>query len=177
MATAIWLQSRDSVSCYAGCGWFSARIRARFRFAADRRRDSTSLPAISHAAIRSACRLVRVTVDGETYYLNDTDQYSVWAIHFSRWQNSASLSPRVQMLETLHAAMRDWCRDRTGDHLRHLTLSDDGKARITIGNDYYGMAILTKNTSSSPNRSPEERNRYFHQKVVSAVAQGARAGR
>jgi len=111
--------------------------------------------------------LVRVTVDGETYYLNDTDQYS--RLGTTGADGKLGIALANQTLETLHAAGD--CRDRT-ETTYALTLSDDGKARITIGNDYYGTSFNEKHQFFSE-LPPEERNRYY-QKVVSAVAQGAR---
>ena len=111
--------------------------------------------------------LVRVTVDGEAYYLNDTDQYSRLGTTSSNGKLGITLA--TQSLETLHAA-KD-CGNRT-ETTYALSLSDDGKARITIANDYYGMNFNEKNQFFSE-LPPEERNRY-HQKLVSDVAQGAR---
>ncbi len=111
--------------------------------------------------------LVRVTLDGETYYLNDTDQYS--RIGTTGADGKLAIALASQSLETLHAATD--CRNRI-ETTYAVSLANNGKARITIANNYYGMNFNEKNQFFSE-LPPEERNRYY-QKLVSGVAQGAR---
>ncbi len=111
--------------------------------------------------------LVRVSVDDETYYLNDTDQYSQLGttLHDDRLARDLSANQFV----TVHAA-KD-CGNKS-DTFYSLTLADNGKARVAIRTQYFGAAYNAKKRFFSE-LPPEERNRYF-QEVVSAVAQGAR---
>ncbi len=112
--------------------------------------------------------LVKVTVDGVTYYLNDTDEYSqlgATAHHGKLGFNLAS-----QRFETITAA--PGCADKT-DTVYQLNLTDDGRARVQITHSYYGGDFGDKHRYFAE-LPPEERNRYF-QEAVSGVAQGARA--
>ncbi|HEY2328183.1 MAG TPA: DUF3857 domain-containing protein, partial [Verrucomicrobiae bacterium] len=111
--------------------------------------------------------LVRITVDGETYYLNDTDQYAQPGSTAHDDRLAVALS--TQAFETVKAA-KD-CAGRT-DTFYSLTLGDNGKARIGIRCQYYGTDYNVKNRFFSE-LPPEEKNRYF-QETVSGVAQGAR---
>ncbi len=111
--------------------------------------------------------LVRLTLAGETYYLNDTDQYSVLGstAYDGRW----AVALATQSYETIHAAKQ--CRDRTETDYK-LFLTDTGKTRLQVSRHYYGTAFNGKNCYFSE-LPPEERRRYF-QEIVSNVAQGAR---
>jgi transglutaminase-like putative cysteine protease len=111
--------------------------------------------------------LVRVTVDGETYYLNDTDQYA--QIGSTQYDDRLAVALATQAFETVKAA-KD-CAGKT-DTFYSLTLGDNGKARIGIRCQYFGTDYNAKNKFFSE-LPPEEKNRYF-QEVVSGVAQGAR---
>ncbi len=110
--------------------------------------------------------LVRIKVAGETYYLNDTDQYS--QLGTTTADNNLGLALASQTVETLHAATN--CENRV-ETTYAVSLADNGKARITIGQNYYGDNYNAKNRYFSE-LPPEERNRYY-QRIVSEVAQGA----
>ena len=111
--------------------------------------------------------LVRVRVEGETYYLNDTDQYAQpgTTAHDGR----LGLALDRGRVETLHAA-KD-CGDRM-ETFYTLALADNGRARIGVRQCYYGTGFNGKNRYFSE-LPPEERRRYF-QEIVAQVSQGAR---
>ncbi|MEI8289195.1 MAG: DUF3857 domain-containing protein [Verrucomicrobiota bacterium] len=111
--------------------------------------------------------LVRVTVKGETQYLNDTDQYAQPGT--TAHDGKLGLSLERRHVETIHAA-KD-CGNRT-DTFCKLALTDDGRARIQVRQSYYGTGFNGKNRYFSE-LPPEERRRYF-QEIVSQVSQGAR---
>jgi transglutaminase-like putative cysteine protease len=111
--------------------------------------------------------LVRITVDGENYYLNDTDQYSKLGSTSHDGRLAFVLPNRT--CEIVHAAKG--CEDKT-DTTYTLSLSDNGKTRVGITRQYYGQHYNGKNRYFSE-LPPEERKRYF-QEIVSEVAQGAK---
>ncbi|HEY4416132.1 MAG TPA: DUF3857 domain-containing protein [Verrucomicrobiae bacterium] len=110
--------------------------------------------------------LVRIRVGGETYYLNDTDQYS--QLGTTSADENLGLVLASGKMETLHAAKE--CANRIATTYA-VSLADDGKARITIGQSYYGDTYNSKNRYFSE-LPPEERDRYY-QRIVSEVSQGA----
>jgi hypothetical protein len=112
--------------------------------------------------------LVRVTVAGETYYLNDTDEYA--HLGATAFNGRLALDPARQTLVTVRAATG--CDDRT-DTVYGLSLTDDGQTRVRMARSYYGGDYGEKHRFFAE-LPPEERNRYF-QEAVSGVAQGARA--
>ena len=130
----------------------------------------TSLSAIARSFPRPDAfqtPLVRVVVDGETDYLNDTDQYARLG--------STPHDDRLGIV--LGSGTYETIRASNGCHARvvtvySLSLADDGNARIGIKQEYYGMTFAGQNRHFSELR-PEERARYF-QDAVSRVAQGAR---
>jgi hypothetical protein len=111
--------------------------------------------------------LVRIVVEGETYYLNDTDQYA----RLGSTHNDGRLAIALdgQAFEVVRAASD--CRDKT-ETAYTLSLSDQGKTRVGITRQYFGGNYNAKNHYFSE-LPPEERKRYF-QEAVSGVAQGAR---
>src|SRR6267142_2216678 len=111
--------------------------------------------------------LVRVAVNGETYYLNDTDQYA----QLGATPNDGKLAIELasQGFEVVRACPD--CKDKT-DTSYTLSLSDSGKTRVGITRHYYGVAYNSKNKYFSE-LPPEEKNRYY-QEIVSGVTQGAR---
>jgi transglutaminase-like putative cysteine protease len=111
--------------------------------------------------------LVRVTLDGEIYYLNDTDQYA--QLGSTAHDGRMAVVPATQAFETVKAA-KDCCNK--ADAFYSMTLSDNGKARITIRRQYFGMEYSAKNKFFAE-LPPEEKNRYF-QELVSSIAQGAK---
>ena len=111
--------------------------------------------------------LVRVTLAGETYYLNDSDQYA----QLGSTPNGGHLGLvlATQKYELIEAA-KD-CPDKVETDYQ-LTMADDGKTQVTVARHYYGENFNVKNQYFSE-LPPEEKRRYF-QEVVSSVAQGAR---
>ncbi|HUJ42982.1 MAG TPA: DUF3857 and transglutaminase domain-containing protein, partial [Opitutaceae bacterium] len=111
--------------------------------------------------------LVRITVNGEVCYLNDTDQYA--RLGSTAHDDRLGIVLRNGTYETIRA-IPDARNRVTTVYL--LSLADDGNARIGIRQEYYGMPFAEQNRRFSEFR-PEEKARYF-QDEVSRVAQGAR---
>jgi len=111
--------------------------------------------------------LVKVAVDGETYYLNDTDQYS--RLGSTGHEGKLEIALNDGSYHLVEAA-KD-CQDKT-DTLYNLSVGDDGKLRMGVTTHFYGDEYNHRNRYFSELR-PEERKRYFQQ-LVSSVAQGAR---
>jgi len=111
--------------------------------------------------------LVRITLDGETYYLNDTDQYAQLGSTSNDGKLGIALSN--QAWNVVHAAKQ--CEDETRT-IYSLLLDKSGRTRIGVSRSYYGENYNAKNRFFSE-LPPEERKRYF-QETVSEVAQGAR---
>ncbi|HEX9048140.1 MAG TPA: hypothetical protein VF988_14030, partial [Verrucomicrobiae bacterium] len=111
--------------------------------------------------------LVRVLVDGQAYYLNDTDQYAEPGATAHADKLGVDLATRK--IETIHAA-KD-CGEKS-ETVYTVTLANDGQAQIGVTHRYYGSEFGEKNRYFSE-LPPEERRRYF-QEIVSGVAQGAR---
>ena len=111
--------------------------------------------------------LVRVKVDGATYYLNDTDQYA--------WLGSTAHEGRLALVlpDGSHTTV-----EATGDGatrtevLCRMTVGDDGKTRISLRSQYFGNKYNEKKKYFSE-VTPEDR-RHYHQGQVSKIAQGAR---
>lgn len=112
--------------------------------------------------------LVRVTVDGDNYYLNDTDQYA--QLGTTGFDGKLGLVLADQKMMTIHAAKN--CSDKTETDYA-ISLSKDGKALIQISRWFYGEDYNGDNEFFSE-LPPEERQHYF-QEAVSRVAQGAKA--
>jgi hypothetical protein len=111
--------------------------------------------------------LVRVAVHGETYYLNDTDQYAKLGATSCDGKEALALSTQAPVI--IHAARG--CEDKTETDYS-LSISDTGQTRVGVTRHYYGGYYAGKNRFFSE-LPPEERRRYY-QEVVSQVAQGAR---
>ncbi|HEY5913140.1 MAG TPA: DUF3857 domain-containing protein [Verrucomicrobiae bacterium] len=111
--------------------------------------------------------LVRVAVDGQAYYLNDSDQYA--HLGSTAYDGKLGLALATRAEEVIRAA-RD-CEDRH-EAVYSLAVADQGNTRIKISRRYFGTEFNGRNRFFSE-LPPEERRRYF-QEVVSAVAQGAR---
>lgn len=111
--------------------------------------------------------LVRVSIDGENYYLNDTDQYAQMGTTGSDGKLAVVLAS--QRMETIRAA-KDCANQAQTDYA--ISLSGNGGARIKITKHYYGDVynVLHRYFAELP---PEERDHYF-QELVSGVAQGAK---
>jgi transglutaminase-like putative cysteine protease len=111
--------------------------------------------------------LVRVDVEGQTLYLNDTDQYA----RLGSTPHDGQLGFRLadHQWETIKAANN--CQDRT-ETVYSLSLDDTGKTRLGVTRHYFGDNYNAQDRYFSE-LPPEERKRYF-QEVVSNLAQGAR---
>jgi transglutaminase-like putative cysteine protease len=112
--------------------------------------------------------LVRITLDGVNYYLNDTDQYA--QLGSTGCDGALGVALSTGAWEVIHAA-KD-CEDATRTDYA-LMLDDNGRTLIEVSRWYYGENFNEKNRYFSE-LPPEERNRYF-QGAVSGMAQGARA--
>jgi transglutaminase-like putative cysteine protease len=112
--------------------------------------------------------LVKISVDGDDYYFNDTDQYS----QLGTTSADANLGLRLadQKIVTIEAA-KDCGNKIETDYA--ISLSDNGHARMKISTRYYGENYNGKHRYFAE-LPPEERERYF-QEAVSRVAQGAQA--
>jgi hypothetical protein len=111
--------------------------------------------------------LVRFAVDGQTYYLNDTDQYS--RIGSTSHDGRAAIALSTQAVEVVRAAPQ--CGNKT-ETVYTMSLSDSGKTQVGISRQYYGANFNAKKKFFAE-LPPEERRRYY-QEIVSDVAQGAR---
>jgi hypothetical protein len=111
--------------------------------------------------------LVKINVDGETWFLNDTDQYAHPGS--TGFDGKLGIELASQNFEVIRAA-KD-CHDKT-ETTYSLALSDNGKTRLGITHQYFGVNYNARKRYFME-LPPEERRRY-HQEIVSAVAQGAR---
>jgi transglutaminase-like putative cysteine protease len=110
--------------------------------------------------------LVRLTLDGVNYYLNDTDQYA--QLGSTGCDGALGLALSTQAWEVIHAAKG--CEDATRSDYT-LLLDDRGRTLLEVSRWYYGENYNDRKKYFSE-LPPEERKRYF-QEAVSAVAQGA----
>jgi len=111
--------------------------------------------------------LVKIILDGEAYYLNDTDQYA--KLGSTPNDSHLAIALASQNYEVIRAA-KD-CADKM-ETVYQLTMNDAGKSRVHVTRKYYGDSFNGKKQFFSE-LPPEERRRYF-QELVSAAAQGAR---
>jgi hypothetical protein len=111
--------------------------------------------------------LVKVNVDGQGYYFNDTDQYAQPGTTGSNGKLALSLPD--QKFITISVPKGDANRIET-DYA--ISIAKDGKAQIEISRWFYGQSYNENNEFFSE-LPPEEREHYF-QEAVSRVAQGAR---
>lgn len=111
--------------------------------------------------------LVRIVVDGQTYYLNDTDQYAQLGTTPHAGRLAIALASRA--MEEIKPAKN--C-DEKSETSYTITLAKDGQARIGVTRRYFGSGFNGKKRYFSE-LPPEERRRYY-QEVVTSVAQGAR---
>ena len=111
--------------------------------------------------------LVKVTLDGETYYLNDTDQYS--RLGSTAHDDRLGIDLSTQAGERITAAKN--CQDRIETNYT-LSFGDDGKLRMGVLKHYFGNEYNEKSRFFAELR-PEEMKRYY-QEVVSKFDQGAR---
>jgi transglutaminase-like putative cysteine protease len=111
--------------------------------------------------------LVRVVVDGQAYYLNDTDQYAQLGTTAHAERLALALAGRT--IEKIKPAKN--CGEKS-ETLYTLTLANDGQAQVGVTRRYFGSDYNGRKRYFSE-LPPEERRRYY-QEAVSAVAQGAR---
>ncbi len=111
--------------------------------------------------------LVKVTIDGQAYYLNDTDQYAKLGSTQHDDRMAINLSSGAGEIV---AAAKD-CQDRIETDYT-LSFGNDGKAKIGVLKRYFGNEYNDKNQFFSELR-PEEMKRYYQQ-AVSDIDQGAR---
>ena len=111
--------------------------------------------------------LIRITLAGENYYLNDTDQYAQLGSTSSDGKLGIALSSRAWEVILATKSCEDGIRTTYT-----LLLDQSGRTRIGVSRSYYGEAYNEKHRFFSE-LPPEERRRYF-QETVSEVAQGAR---
>ena len=111
--------------------------------------------------------LVRVTVSGQTYYLNDTDQYA--ELGTTPHAHRLALALATRAVTEIQPAQN--C-DEQSETLYTVALKRDGQAQIGVTRRYFGSEFDGKKRYFSE-LPPEERRRYY-QEVVSGVAQGAR---
>jgi transglutaminase-like putative cysteine protease len=111
--------------------------------------------------------LVRVVLDGQAYYLNDTDQYAELGSTPSDGRLGLDLS--TQAIQTINAVQG--CSDGIkADY--SLRIAEDGSARFGVALRYFGDNY-DKAKRYFAELPPQERRLYFQQ-LVSGVAQGAR---
>ena len=111
--------------------------------------------------------LVKVALDGQTYYLNDTDQYA--QLGSTTHDDNIGINLSSQSPEVIVAA-KD-CQDRIETNYT-LSFADDGKMQMGVQKHYFGNKYNEKNKYFSELR-PEEKKRYYQQ-IVSDIGQGAR---
>ena len=111
--------------------------------------------------------LVRVTVDGNTYYLNDTDQYS----QLGTTDHADRLAIDLATRACAEIKPVKLCEEKAETDYT-VTLTKDGQAQIGVTHHYFGTEFNGKNRYFSE-LPPEERRRYY-QEIVTGVAQGAR---
>jgi transglutaminase-like putative cysteine protease len=112
--------------------------------------------------------LVRVSVEGVTYYLNDTDQYA--KLGSTDFDGRMGLVLSAQISEIIRAAPD--CENKVQTDYS-LAPDNTGRTRMSVTRRYYGADYNEKKRYFSE-LPPEERERYFQQ-TVSGLAQGARA--
>lgn len=111
--------------------------------------------------------LVRILVDGEPCYLNDTDQYA--QLGTTTHDGTLGVVLSTHAYEVIQAPKKFQNRTET---VYTLSVADDGKTRIGVTRHSYGTHYNRNNRYYSE-LQPEERKRHY-QEVVSATAQGAR---
>ena len=154
---------RHSASRDVERGGFSAGVRAGLGFAGHRRHHERGDDVSPAGSFQTP--LVRITLDGENYYLNDTDQYA--QLGSTGCDGALGIALSTQAWEVIHAA-KD-CEDGTRTDYT-LLLDDSGRTRIGVSRWYYGENYNEKHRYFSE-LPPEERKRYF-QETVSEVGPG-----
>ena len=130
----------------------------------DIRKVATSFPMPESFEIP----LVKLTLDGTTYYLNDTDQYA--RLGSTGHDDRLGIDLSNQGYEVIKAA-RD-CADRI-ETAYTLSFDKQGRMEMKVSKHYFGGEYNKMNRFFSE-LLPEERKRYY-QAAISKVGQGARA--
>ncbi|HYH02220.1 MAG TPA: DUF3857 domain-containing protein [Bacillota bacterium] len=115
--------------------------------------------------------LVRVVIKNETYYLNDTDQYA-WLGTTPHTGKMVIILPSLAY-ETIQPAQNGHEEDVT---TYSIALQDNGRAKIKVKKQYYGMAFAEKNRLITAQKGKNNRlaqGYQYYQKAVSAISQGA----
>jgi len=111
--------------------------------------------------------LVKLTLDGTTYYLNDTDQYA--ELGSTHCDGRLGIALSSQGYEVIKAA-KD-CQDRI-ETVYSLSFADNGRMRMKISKRFFGDEY-NKYSRFFSELLPEERKRYY-QDAISKIGQGAR---
>jgi transglutaminase-like putative cysteine protease len=111
--------------------------------------------------------LVRVKIDGVTYYLNDTDQYA--CLGSTAHEGKLALVLPDGSHTTVEATADGATRTEV---LCKMKVGDDGATRISLRSLYFGNRYNEKKKYFSE-VTPEDL-RHYHQNEVSRIAQGAR---
>jgi hypothetical protein len=112
--------------------------------------------------------LVKVAVDGQIYYLNDTDEYA--RIGSTSHHNRLGIDLATGTPEEIVAAKG--CEDRVETNYE-LSIGQDGKLQMNVLKHYFGNVFNEKSRFFAELR-PEEMKRYY-QETVSKIDPGARA--
>jgi transglutaminase-like putative cysteine protease len=110
--------------------------------------------------------LVKLTLDGQTYYLNDTDEYA--KLGSTPHDERVGIDLASEDYAVIKAAPD--CQNKT-ETVFSLSFANNGSVQMGIVKHYFGEDYNKKNRYFSELR-PEERDRYF-QELVSGVAEGA----
>ncbi len=110
--------------------------------------------------------LVRLTVDRETFYLNDTDQYA--RLGSTPHDGQLALVLDSQRCEVVQAC--PGCTEKTQTDYT-MSIDDLGKMQLGVKKQFYGPEFNRRNRYFSE-LPPEEKKRYF-QEIVSGISQGA----
>jgi hypothetical protein len=111
--------------------------------------------------------LVKIGIENESYFLNDTDQYA--RLGATAHDGCLGITLANQKLGTITAV--NGAKNQLATNY-HITLDDSGKVKMEIRHAYSGAGYGEKHKFFAE-LPPEERKRYF-QEAVSKVAQGAR---
>jgi len=113
--------------------------------------------------------LVKVKIDKQIIYLNDTDQYA--AVGVTRYQGRNALVLPDGTIEKITRQTQIYQSNLIENYT--IALMDSGAATITQTCEYYGMthANFNKKIAEMP---PEKRSRY-HQELIAKISQAAKA--
>ena len=111
--------------------------------------------------------LVRVRVAGETYYLNDTDQYA--ELGTTAHAGQLGLVPASRHQEWIKAVKHG---EEHAETSYQISLADNGRVQVGVTTLYFGTSFGSWNRYFTE-LPPEERRRYY-QELVSGFSQGAR---